>query len=67
MRNVDSHLDKPMLLESNQYGKEIIGKCYPLCILILGDKGISKYMCDCWITGYLGSLDELTIERTMHF
>ena len=26
MRNVDSHLDKPMLLGSNKYGKEITGQ-----------------------------------------
>ena len=36
-------------------------------ILTLRHKCISEYMCDCWITGSSGSLDEVTIKRMMHF
>ena len=67
MRNVDSHLDKPMLLESNKYGQKDHRNVISHMYSYLGNKCISKYMCDCWITGSLGSLDEVTIETTMHF
>ena len=57
MRHVDSHLDKPMLLESNKYGEKIRNVIF-IMYSYLGNKCIGKYMCDCWITGSFGSLDE---------
>ena len=56
MRNVDSHLDKPMLLESNKYGQKDHWNVIPNMYSYLTNQSISKYMCDCWITG---SLDHL--------